>query len=607
MTRHFPRLSLASIAGILVLSLCLPGGLGETSDLQITIPPSYKADKPDSYVCTSVELGPAVQLLGVEPHGNEQDVHHILVYGCQNPLGPPGTAWNCLQHAICKDGSSILYGWGRNAPPLEYPPGVGMAIGTGSGVRNIVVQVHYLNPRPPGDRSGVTLKTSTAPSDKAGGILSFATWFSIPPRKASHLIENKFCYQGHQPLTTFAARIHTHALGRSVSLHRQAWDHKGWQLVFANDPQLPQAFYPMTQQQIFPGDRLKVTCDFNSTSRNTPTLAGSTHKNEMCNLYAMVYGLHPYVANIDNGMVLASPSGAMPAKGSFQPDPSPFWEPPQPEDPAPSVTARSTIQQAPGDADLQRQAAIKTPGEDSERASVLAGDAAVAGAADRGLSNGELGREGAGVAGPTFPTPSGHPHNEAVKEGQARFLTARFGKGSKVGDITGVTVAGNGSIWALYRGERHWTAGSFRPDNTMSNSTRIPQNVVMQLHADTGKILAAWGAGQFSMPHMITVDKEGAVYIADVGRHQVLKFSASGVLLLALGHEMKPGNSKDHLCKPTQGKLKYHAWHQVQQLWSTVCYWTSARIPCSWLLGRLARCMPSMQAASCSSRRMTCP
>lgn len=33
------------------------------------------------------------------------------------------------------------YGWGRNAAPLQYPEGVGMAIGAGSGVAFIVVQV----------------------------------------------------------------------------------------------------------------------------------------------------------------------------------------------------------------------------------------------------------------------------------------------------------------------------------------------------------------------------------------------------------------------------------------------------------------------------------
>eukprot|EP00967_Tisochrysis_lutea_P049771 scaffold61067_cov19-Tisochrysis_lutea.AAC.1 len=53
----------------------------------------------------------------------------------------------------------------------------------------------------------------------------------------------------------------------------------------------------------------------------------------------------------------------VPLPGSFEPDPSPFWKPPQPDDPAPSVTARPTIQQTPGIPDAHRQAAITLPGE----------------------------------------------------------------------------------------------------------------------------------------------------------------------------------------------------------------------------------------------------
>jgi hypothetical protein len=49
------------------------------------------------------------------------------------------------------------YGWGRNAPKLELPDGVGFSVGGGSSIRFIVAQVHYLQPRPKGDHSGVSL------------------------------------------------------------------------------------------------------------------------------------------------------------------------------------------------------------------------------------------------------------------------------------------------------------------------------------------------------------------------------------------------------------------------------------------------------------------
>ena len=57
------------------------------------------------------------------------------------------------------------------------------------------MQVHYLQPKPPDDQSGVTLKFSADPPALAAGIMSFATWFTIPARLPSYAVQNTFCYQ----------------------------------------------------------------------------------------------------------------------------------------------------------------------------------------------------------------------------------------------------------------------------------------------------------------------------------------------------------------------------------------------------------------------------
>ncbi len=49
----------------------------------------------------------------------------------------------------------------------------------------------------------------------------------------------------------------------------------------------------------------------------------------------------------------------------------------------------------------------------------------------------------------------------------------------------------------------------------------IPEPVVARLDPDTGRVLGAWGAGALAMPHMLSLDREGNVWVADVGRHQV--------------------------------------------------------------------------------------
>lgn len=103
-------------------------------------------------------------------------------------------------------------------------------------------------------------------------------------------------------------------------------------------PQLPQAFVPVPAYTLWPGDSLNVECDFDSTSRSTMTSAGPTAKDEMCNMYVMVYAPHPYVVMCDNGIVNFREEniGSMPLAATMQLDPSPFWHPPLPQSaPAP--------------------------------------------------------------------------------------------------------------------------------------------------------------------------------------------------------------------------------------------------------------------------------
>lgn len=54
------------------------------------------------------------------------------------------------------------------------------------------------------------------------------------------------------------------------------------------------------------------------------------------------------------------------------------------------------------------------------------------------------------------------------------------------------------------------------------------------------------------MPHGLTVDSEGNVWLTDVALHQVFKYSHTGdTLLLSLGVKFENGNDDNHFCKPT--------------------------------------------------------
>jgi DNA-binding beta-propeller fold protein YncE len=66
------------------------------------------------------------------------------------------------------------------------------------------------------------------------------------------------------------------------------------------------------------------------------------------------------------------------------------------------------------------------------------------------------------------------------------------------------------------------------------------------------------------MPHMITVDGPGNVWVVDCGLHQVLKYAvgASGEVdfsrppALELGVKLQPGSGDQHFCKPTDVAIK---------------------------------------------------
>jgi len=51
----------------------------------------------------------------------------------------------------------------------------------------------------------------------------------------------------------------------------------------------------------------------------------------------------------------------------------------------------------------------------------------------------------------------------------------------------------------------------------------ILTNAIVTLSPKTGEVLSSWGAGFFYMPHGITIDHQGNVWVTDVAMHQVFK------------------------------------------------------------------------------------
>jgi peptidylglycine monooxygenase / peptidylamidoglycolate lyase len=107
------------------------------------------------------------------------------------------------------------------------------------------------------------------------------------------------------------------------------------------------------------------------------------------------------------------------------------------------------------------------------------------------------------------------------------------------------------SVLLHYRRGATWGADTFTLADTSTSRSLIPHDVVFQLHPSTGAILTSWGGSMFAMPHGLTFDWDGYLWITDVMLHQVFKVTKSGQVVRTFGEAWTPGNDSSHFCKPS--------------------------------------------------------
>jgi sugar lactone lactonase YvrE len=114
--------------------------------------------------------------------------------------------------------------------------------------------------------------------------------------------------------------------------------------------------------------------------------------------------------------------------------------------------------------------------------------------------------------------------------------------GRKWGATAGVSVGPDGNIWTYER------CGA----NNCADSAVDP---ILEIDHTTGAVLRHFGKGLFVMPHGLSVDKEGNVWVTDGdgkdGKgHQVFKFSPDGKILMKLGKAGVAGTGLDVFDQP---------------------------------------------------------
>ena len=117
-----------------------------------------------------------------------------------------------------------------------------------------------------------------------------------------------------------------------------------------------------------------------------------------------------------------------------------------------------------------------------------------------------------------------------------------------LGQVSGLGVNSSGEVLAFHRADRFWTGGE-------SYDSPIARPTILKISGATGERLGELGAGQFFMPHGLSVDHEDNIWVTDVALHQVFKLSPEGELLMALGERGEAGNDARRFNMPTDAAV----------------------------------------------------
>ena len=135
------------------------------------------------------------------------------------------------------------------------------------------------------------------------------------------------------------------------------------------------------------------------------------------------------------------------------------------------------------------------------------------------------------------------PPREVASHAQIVAGWPQIPAGAKFGQPSAVDVDAQGRVYVLHRAGREWSEPF--PAEPIADPT------VFVFDGPSGRLLAKWGAGEFIMPHGLSVDTQGKVWITDVGREQVFRFDGGGRLELTLGERSVSGDDERHFGRPT--------------------------------------------------------
>jgi len=136
-------------------------------------------------------------------------------------------------------------------------------------------------------------------------------------------------------------------------------------------------------------------------------------------------------------------------------------------------------------------------------------------------------------------------HNDLPNPYRAGVDWGQLPAGRTWGSSASITTAPDGTIWVVDR------CGNSGAGGTTCGGASATVSPIFQLDT-SGRVLKNFGAGLFVSPHKLTVDKDGFLWVADNGSHQLVKLSQDGKVLLTLGKHGVAGSGLDEFDAPTE-------------------------------------------------------
>ncbi|XP_052093581.1 DBH-like monooxygenase protein 1 homolog [Mytilus californianus] len=270
--------------------------------------------KETTYQCTVFKVPHKPQkyhMIRYEPiisPGNEDYVHHILVYNCPTATDADnGKVFDCYGHRPRHlDCSDVVIAWAVGGVAFDFPSNAGYSFMTPGDPQYLIMETHFNNPTLKSgiiDSSGIritathTIRQHDAGVLQAGAIVNKLQF--VPPHEKDFLSRHSCSQQCLQKalvtqqnsMKAFATILHSHLLGSSIVAHHIRGD-------VELEPLAQDLSYDFNYQdtRVFPkereikyGDSLTIDCHYDSTGRTKPTLGGLSTAEEMCLAFIYYY------------------------------------------------------------------------------------------------------------------------------------------------------------------------------------------------------------------------------------------------------------------------------------------------------------------------------